>query len=79
MNNDSALIDYETESESAQSLPDDTQNTDFTQVACCIFGEQPEEQGNHKAGAELINESIEKEAKQPFSIKHFFSRLLGLK
>ena len=79
MNNDSALIDYETESESAQLLPDDTQNTDFTQVACCVFGEQPEESDSRQARAELINESIEKEAKQPFSIKHFFSRLLGLK
>ena len=78
MSNDSALIDYETESESAQLLTDDTQNTDFTQVACCAFGEQPEKQGSRQARAELINESIEMEAKQSFSIKHFFSRLFGL-
>ena len=79
MRNDSALIDYETEGESAQLLPDDTQNTDFTQVACCALGEeQPEEQGSRQARAELINESIELEAKQSFSIKHFFSRLFGL-
>ena len=78
MSNDSALIDYETESESAQLLTDDTQNTDFTQVACCALGEQPEEPGSRQAGAEQINESIEIEAKQSFSIKHFFSRLFGL-
>lgn len=78
MSNDSALIDYETESESAQLLTDDTQNTDFTQVACCAFGEQPEEPGSRQAGAEQITESIEIEAKQSFSIKHFFSRLFGL-
>ncbi len=79
MRNDSALIDYETESDSAQLLPDDTQNTDFTQVACCAFGEAPEEQGSRQARTELINESIEPEAKQSFSIKHFFSRLFGLR
>jgi hypothetical protein len=78
MSNDSALIDYETESKSAQSLSDDTQNTDFTQVVCCAFGDQPAEQDDRQAKAELINESIEMETKQPFSIKHFFSRLLGL-
>lgn len=78
MSNDSALIDYETESESAQLLTDDTQNTDFTQVACCALGEQPEKQDSRQARAELINESIEMEAKQSFSIKHFFSRLFGL-
>ncbi len=78
MSNDSALVDYETESESAQLLTDDTQNTDFTQVTCCAVGEQPEEQGSRQARAEPINESIEMEAKQSFSIKHFFSRLFGL-
>jgi hypothetical protein len=79
MNDDSALAEYEAESESAQSVPDDTQNTDFTQVACCAFTDEPEKPGSRQARADLINDSTAAEEEQPFSLKHFFSRLLGLK
>jgi hypothetical protein len=79
MNDDSALADYEAESKSAQSVPDDTQNTDFTQVACCAFTDEPEKPGNRQARADLINDSIAAEEEQSFSLKLFFSRLLGLK
>jgi hypothetical protein len=79
MNDDSALADYKAESESAQLVNDDTQNTDFTQVACCAFTDEPENPSNRQARANLINDSIATEEEQPFSLKHFFSRLLGLK
>ena len=79
MNDNGALAEYEAESESAQSVPDDTQNTDFTQVACCAFTDEPEKPASRQARADLINDSIDTEEKQPFSLKHFFSRLLGLK
>jgi len=79
MNDDGALAEYEAESESARSVPDDTQNTDFTQVACCAFTDESEKPGSRQARADLINDSIAAEEKQPFSLKHFFSRLLGLK
>ena len=79
MNDNSALAEYETESESAQLVPDDTQNTDFTQVACCAFTDEPENPASRQARADLINDSIATEEKQPFSLKLFFSRLLGLK
>jgi hypothetical protein len=79
MNDNSALTEYESESESAQSVNDDTQNTDFTQVACCAFTDEPEKPGSRQARTDLINDSIATEEDQPFSLKHFFSRLLGLK
>lgn len=79
MNNDSAIIDYEAESKSAQLLTDDTQNTDFTQVACCAFGKKPEDPGNREVRAALIQENIEMEEDRPFSLKHTISRMLGLK
>ena len=79
MNDNSALAEYETESESAQLVPDDTQNTDFTQVACCAFTDEPEKPGNRQARADLINDSVATDEERPFSLKHFFSRLLGLK
>ena len=79
MNDNSALAEYKAEGESAQSVNDDTQNTDFTQVACCAFNDEPEKPGSRQARADLINDSIATQEKQPFSLKHFFSRLLGLK
>jgi hypothetical protein len=77
MNNDRAAANYESESESAQLVPDDTQNTDFTQVACSVFKEEPADQGSREARAALIKDSIEED--QPVTIKLFISRLLGLK
>jgi hypothetical protein len=77
MNDNNAAASYESESESAQLVSDDTQNTDFTQVACSAFKEEPVEQGSRDARAALISDSIEEE--QPVTIKLFISRLLGLK
>ncbi len=79
MNDNGALAEYEAESESARAVPDDTQNTDFTQVASCAFTDEPEKPGSRQARADLINDSIAAEEEQPFSLKHFFSRLLGLR
>ena len=79
MKDNGALAEYETESESAKLVNDDTQNTDFTQVACCAFTDEPEKPGSRQTRADLINDSIATEEEQPFSLKHFFSRLLGLK
>lgn len=79
MNDNSALVEYESESESAKSVSDDTQNTDFTQVACCAFAKKPEKPGSRQARAELINENSAMEEDRSFSLGHFFSRLLGLK
>ncbi len=79
MNDNSALADYEAESKSAKSVPDDTQNTDFTRVACCAFTDEPEKPGNRQARADLINESMTVEEDRSFSLGHFFSRLFGLK
>jgi hypothetical protein len=77
MNDNSATADYKAESEPANLVPDDTQNTDFTQVACSVFKEEDVDQGSRKARSALINENIEEE--QPATLRHFFSRLLGLK
>jgi len=79
MNDNRALAEFETESESAQLVPDDTQNTDFTQVACCAFSDEPEKPASRQARADLINDSIATEEERPFSLKHFFSRMFGLK
>jgi len=77
MNDNSAAAKYESESESAQLVPDDTQNTDFTQIACSVFKEESVDQSSRNARAALISDSIEEE--QPVTMKLFFSRLLGLK
>jgi len=79
MNDNSALAEYEAESKSAESVNDDTQNTDFTQVACCAFTEEPEKPGSRQARADLINENMATEEVRSFSLGHFFSRMLGLK
>ena len=83
MNNDRAAANYKSESESAQLVPDDTQNTDFTRITCSAFKEESVEEGGRKARAALISDSIEEsdsnEEGQPFTIKLFISRLLGLK
>ena len=75
--NNSAAANYESESESAQLVSDDTQNTDFTQIACSVFKEEPEDQGSREARAALISDSIEEE--QPVTVKLFISRMFGLK
>ena len=77
MNENNAAASFESESQSAQLVSDDTQNTDFTQIACSVFKEESVDQGSRDARAALINASIEEE--QPVTIKLFISRLLGLK
>lgn len=77
MNDNSATVDNESESESADLVSDDTQNTDFTQVACSVFKEESVDQGSRKARTALINENTEEE--EPATLKHFVSRMLGLK
>jgi hypothetical protein len=77
MNNNSTAGNYKSESEAAQLVPDDTQNTDFTQIACSVFKEEPADQGSREARAALISDSIEED--QPVTIRLFISRLLGLK
>ena len=77
MNDNSTAANYKSESESAQLVSDDTQNTDFTQIACSVFKEEPVDQNSRDARVALINDCIEEE--QPVTIKLFISRLLGLK
>ena len=77
MDNNSAAANYESESESAQLVSDDTQNTDFTRITCSAFKEESVEEGGRKARAALISDSIEEE--QPVTVKLFISRMLGLK
>ncbi len=79
MNNNSAVVDYDNESESAQSVSDDTQNTDFTQVASCAFGGEPVEPGNRQARSDLILGSIAIEEEGSGSLKLFFERVFGIK
>jgi len=79
MNDNRALAEFETESESAQLVSDDTQNTDFTQVASCAFTDESEKPDDRQARADLINESMAANEDRSFSLGHFFSRLLGLK
>ena len=77
MNDNSAAANYESESKSAQLASDDTQNTDFTQIACSAFKEESTDQGSRETRAALISDSIEEE--QPVTVKLFISRMLGLK
>lgn len=79
MNNNSAVVDYQTESESAQLVTDDTQNTDFTQIACCAFGDKSVETGKRQDRSDRILESTPTEQAPSGSVKHFFARVFGFK
>ena len=79
MNNNSAVVDYKIESKSAQLVSDDTQNTDFTQIACCAFGDQSEETSKRQDRSDRILESTTLEHEPSGSVKHFFARVFGIK
>jgi hypothetical protein len=79
MNDNSAQVDYESETESAKLVTDDSQITDFTQVACCAFTGEPEVEGDRQSRVALISDNLAMEDDDKFSLKLYLSRMLGLK
>lgn len=79
MNDNSAIAEFEAESKSAELVPDDTQNTDFTQVACCAFPDEPEKPNSPQARADLINENLTSKEERSSSLGLIFNRMFGLK
>jgi hypothetical protein len=79
MNDNSAQDDYESETESAKFVSDDSQITDFTQIACCAFTGEPTVEDDRQSRAALISENIAMEDDDKFSLKLYLSRMFGLK
>ena len=79
MNDNSAQFDYESETESVKFVSDDSQITDFTQVASCAFTGEPAVEGDRQSRAALISDNLAMEDDDKFSLKLYLSRMLGLK
>ena len=79
MDDKPAFFDFHRNENTDIPASERTSETDYTEVASCIFPDESKEAKNREIKAEKVREYIASEKYQPLSIGQKILRLLGLK